>query len=223
MSAESAFWLYFCGRCNTGASFTRGVYRLPCNPPQKKTINACGHQVLSPLSPGMYRLTITIGLPYLDLAYFGGIRQYILPSLSPSQPVIADESIICWGTFLNLFAFFAPQAQHSTVNTHKQQKQVRADQSATTQAGRQRWLEPACRGAFTQLAVFSKRKKSKSARPTKIYNHCNHSQSSLLAGVMFACKLLFLSVLSIPSMHAASGLFSWTIELLAFASRRFCT
>ena len=68
---------------------------------------------------------------------------------------------------------------------------------------------------------FQKRtKKSNCARPAKVYNHCNHAQSSL-AGVMhegFACTPLFLSVLSISSMHAASGLFSWTMELLAFAS-----
>ena len=35
----------------------------------------------------------------------------------------------------------------------------------------------------------------------------------------FACTLLFLSVLSTSSTHAASGLFWWTMELLAFASR----
>ena len=46
-------------------------------------------------------------------------------------------------------------------------KQVRSDQSATTQASRQSWLEQACRRAFIQLAVFSEQtKKSKSARPT---------------------------------------------------------
>ena len=50
----------------------------------------------------------------LDLACFGGYRPYILPPLSPSQPAIADENMACWGTFLNFFAFFAPQAQHST-------------------------------------------------------------------------------------------------------------
>ena len=32
---------------------------------------------------------------------------------------------------------------------------------------------------------------------------------------------LSLRALSISSMHAASGLFSWTMELLAFASRQF--
>ena len=44
----------------------------------------------------------------------------------------------------------------------------------------------------------------------------------LLAGVSdVACMLVFFSVLSISSMHAASGLFSWTMELVAFASREF--
>ena len=91
-------------------------------------------------------------------------------------------------------------------------KQVRADQSATTQASRQGWLQPACRRAFRQLAVFSKRtKKSGSARPTQMSNHSQRS----LADVMregFACTLLFLSVLSISSIRAASGLFSWPMD-----------
>ena len=49
-----------------------------------------------------------------------------------------------------------------------------------------------------------------------------HLQSSL-AGVMregFDCTPLFLSVFSLPSMHATPGLFSWTMELMAFASRQ---
>ena len=55
------------------------------------------------------------------------------------------------------------------------------------------------------------------------YKTYNHSQNSL-AGVMregFACTLLFLSVLSISSMHAASRLFSWAMEILPLASRHF--
>ena len=39
--------------------------------------------------------------------HFGGHARYILPTLSPSQPVIADEEILCWGTILNLVALFA--------------------------------------------------------------------------------------------------------------------
>ena len=33
-------------------------------------------------------------ITYIDLAYFGGHRRCILPSLSPSQPVIDDGEII---------------------------------------------------------------------------------------------------------------------------------
>ena len=46
----------------------------------------------------------------------------------------------------------------------------------------------------------------------------------LVAGVMlegFACTVLLLSVQSISSMYAVSVLSSWTMELLAFASRQF--
>ena len=68
-----------------------------------------------------------------------------------------------------------PQAQqkqqHSAIcPAQSSLGQVRADQSATTQASRQNWRDPLCRRAFIQIAVFSKRtKKSKSARPTKKY------------------------------------------------------
>ena len=80
------------------------------------------------------------------------------------------------------------------------------------------WLEPACRRAFIKLAVFSKRrKKSTSARPTKNTQRVTKQ----LCRCDVACALLFLSVLSISSMHSASGLLSWTMELLAFASRQF--
>ena len=119
-------------------------------------------------------------------------------------------------------------AQHSA-KPAQAAKHVRADQSATTQTSRQSWLEPACRRAFImqQLVVFYtsavvETKKSKSAGSTrkKIYNN---SRSSL-AGMMyegFACTPFFLSVLSISSMHGASGFLSWTMELLAFANRQF--
>ena len=63
------------------------------------------------------------------------------------------------GNFLNLFAFFAPQAQHGTAQCSQPAqaaKQLRTGQSATMQASRQSWLEPACR-EFMQLDVFPKR------------------------------------------------------------------
>ena len=119
--------------------------------------------------------------------------------------------------------------QHSAVNPHnKQQKQLLADQRATTQASRQDLARASSVVEHLyciRLAVFSKRtEKPESARGlNKICNHCNHSQSSL-AGFSWSDArrvsryTVFLSVLSIPSMHAAPGLFSWTMELLAFAS-----
>ena len=45
-------------------------------------------------------------LTYLDLAHFEGHARGVLPPLSPSQPVIADEEIICWGILPKFFAFF---------------------------------------------------------------------------------------------------------------------
>ena len=58
----------------------------------------------------------------------------------------------------------------------------------------------------------------------RIIEICSAYKNIAAGGVMregFACTLLFLSVLSISSMHAASGLFLWTTELLAFACQQF--
>ena len=57
-------------------------------------------------------------------------------------------------------------AQHSTAQRSTAQRrqpaqaatQARADQTVTTMARGQSWLEPACRRARGQLAVFSKRR-----------------------------------------------------------------
>ena len=93
--------------------------------------------------------------------YFRKTSSVFLPPLSLYLPTIILRSIFCWGTFLNFLAFFAPQAQYSTAQpmqpAQQSAKQVRADQSAITQATRQSLLEPACRRVFIHLAVFSKR------------------------------------------------------------------
>ena len=54
--------------------------------------------------------------------------------------------------------YTASTAQHSAAQSalHKAANQARADQSATMQASRQSWREPAYRRAFIQLAAFSK-------------------------------------------------------------------
>ena len=131
---------------------------------------------------------LTIYIDLLRSRLLGGRRRYILPSLSPSQPVIADENIICWGTFLNFYAFFAPQTQHSTAQSTPTSSKATTRRSEPDKASRQSWFEPTCRRAF--IAVFSKRtKNSKYARPTKISNHCNHSQTSL--GVMLPVHCSF--------------------------------
>ena len=80
--------------------------------------------------------------------------------------------------FVGLFLYVRECCRESAASTaqrtamestlHKAAKQVRAGQIATTQASRQNWREPACRRAFIQLVVLSKRtKKSKRARPTE--------------------------------------------------------
>ena len=69
------------------------------------------------------------------------------------------------GMYERVVAEHVPQARHIAISPHEAAKHVRADQSATTQASRQSWREPAFRRAFEQLAAFSNRtKKSKSCR-----------------------------------------------------------
>ena len=44
---------------------------------------------------------------YFDLAHSEGRSRHVLPSLSRSQPVVAVEGIVCWGTLPIVFALFA--------------------------------------------------------------------------------------------------------------------
>ena len=48
------------------------------------------------------------------VARFGGHAPHTLSSLSPAQPVIADEEIICWGTFLKFFMYILYQVHAGT-------------------------------------------------------------------------------------------------------------
>ena len=52
-------------------------------------------------------ILVRITSTYIDLAHFGGHARHILSTLSPSQPVNADEEIVCWKTLPKFFAFFA--------------------------------------------------------------------------------------------------------------------
>ena len=125
--------------------------------------------------------------------------------------------------------------KHSTARRNrpcaKQQSKVRAVQSATKQASRQSWRELVRRRAYTQLAAFSKRrKKSKSARQKYATTHKSAEAGVMREGPTFISNLnetqhgsfspSFLCI-SYEYMHAASGLFSWSMELLNFASRHF--
>ena len=50
--------------------------------------------------------------------------------LGPSQPVIANAEILCWGTFQNLFAFFC---KHSTSNRASTRRSERDKASKQTE------------------------------------------------------------------------------------------
>ena len=116
----------------------------------------------------------------------------------------------------------AQAAQHSACQPAQAAKQVLADQSTTKQASGQSWLEPACRRGIYLCSSLRCQNERRNRNLPGLQKYTTFHKSSL-ADVMLhvTCTLLFLSVLSISSMHAASGLFSWTMELLAFASRHF--
>ena len=76
---------------------------------------------------------------YADLAYFGGHRRYFLPPLSLYLLVI----IFRWGTFLNFFAFFAPQAQRNTVQLIRTSSKASTPRSERNNASKQTELDRA--------------------------------------------------------------------------------
>ena len=117
-----------------------------------------------------------------------------------------------------------PQTHRSKAQSalHKSATQVCADQNVTTQASRQSWRTRACRRVFAQLAAFSKRtKKSKSAWQKYTTTHKAAAQAVVtgkeLAFISNIKKIQHYSFspsfLRISYMHAASWLFSWSMEL----------
>ena len=137
--------------------------------------------------------------------------------------------------------------QQSTTQSalHKAANKLRADQSATTYASRQSWREPACRRAFHTavfllltlifpflvLWTFFKPVYSSSnmydAAVEHLQQYCEHStaQHSAITPVQSSkpstCRSEYISKQVCKYMHATSGLFSWSMELLAFASHLF--
>ena len=104
-------------------------------------------------------------------------------------------------------------ARHSAVNPRNKQSKYapirgRQRRQADGVGSRQHVVER----MYIQLAVL---KTNEEIKICSVYKNT-------AGGVMrkgFACTLLFLSLLSTSSTHAAPGLFSGTMELLAFASR----
>ena len=114
-------------------------------------------------------------------------------------------------------------AKHSAVNPHKQQSKhapIRARQCK--QADRVGSSQHVVEYLYSSLCSQNKRRNRN--LPRGLQKCTTIHKNGGLAGVMlegFARTLLYLSVLSISSMHSASWLFSWTRELLAFASHQF--
>jgi len=110
----------------------------------------------------------------------------------------------------------ASQAQHSTAQrsqpAQQAAKQVRADHSAATQACRRSWLAPACRRAYIQIAVSSKRtNKSTYARPTKAW-WCDARRVCLYT-VLFSPSFLFLPYMRRPGCFGGPWS-AWHLQLL---------
>ena len=128
-----------------------------------------------------------------------------------------------------LYCITASTAQHSAISPHKAEKQVRADQSATTQASGQSWRSQHVIENLNSTLSYQNegRNRNKSARPTKIYNF-SHSAGVMREG--FACSSdinkmqrcsFSPSFLCISYIHVASELLSWSMELWTFVSRQF--
>ena len=105
---------------------------------------------------------------------------------------------------------------HRTAVQHSK-AQRRQPAQHTTQAGRPSWHAPACRQAYIQLAMLQRTKKLKSAWPgTQNYCWCDARRVCL-------CALLFLSGLSILSIHAASGVFFGDHGAVGICKSPVCT
>ena len=138
------------------------------------------------------------------------------------------------GTSMSSLSIYR-KTQHSEARSalHKAANKVRADQSATTQASRQSWRELACRRAFIiQLAAFSKRRKiSKYVRQKNATTHKVAEAGVMREGLAFIYNVNKIkhcsfspSFVCISYMHAASALFSWSMELfLDFGKSSVCT
>ena len=72
---------------------------------------------------------------------------------SPSQPVIAGENIICWGTFLKYVAFFAPQAQHCTAQSTRTSSEASTLRSERDNASKQTELARAGMASSIYITV----------------------------------------------------------------------
>ena len=80
-------------------------------PPTDDRIHPTAHPTYNNSST-RYTNILIIYMYDVYLAYFGEHSRYILPPLSPPQPAIANDNIICWGALLNFFAIFVYTSYH---------------------------------------------------------------------------------------------------------------
>ena len=109
---------------------------------------------------------------------------------------------------------------------HKAAKHVRTDESVTAQASTQSWRESACRRVSIESSLCSQNQRT-NRNLTRQKNI--QPQAAGDARRMGLCIFLFSSryntflspsYIFVCCMHAAPGLFSWSMELLVFASRQ---
>ena len=119
--------------------------------------------------------------------------------------------------------------KHRAISPHEAGKQVRADQSATTQASGQSWRSQHVIENLNSTLSYQNegRNRNKSARPTKIYNF-SHSAGVMREGSACSSDINKMqrcsfspSFLCISYIHVASELLSWSMELWTFVSRQF--
>ena len=148
------------------------------------------------------------------LPYFCFLRDFFLYVRRIYEHVVAEHEIS------TTTVPQTPQSQHSSAQrsqpARQAAKQVRADQSATTQASRRSWLALACRRAYSSLCSQDERTNRNLLRLQK-YCWC------VVMSEGFACQGHCSKTFSVRPFYfvhtCGVRVVLGTMELLAFASR----
>ena len=125
------------------------------------------------------------------LRRLGRHARHILPPLRPCQPVNAGENVICWETFMKLFAFPITQQQHCTapsICTRIQASTRRPERDKARKHTEFVRASSTSSNSYTARCVLKTKQEIKSARLTTagvmLPEHCSFSPSFLFRPCM---------------------------------------